>query len=287
MIKPITINPNTFRRNNSEYNDPLLRWPLRGAAFTNEVGEAMRPLIGGFATLSWAPALLYIGADVYDKYKSDQTEYSPSSRRALKQAIFQGLASICLPIVAVKGGQNIFSTIGFLTKDKMSINTKEHVNKLAQEFVANGQMHAFDGKDEECVNEFLKIVSNNMDLSSEKHLKYAHRNNKENIRSYAQKTINNLIQMRKDLLNPNDEYKTNKWYLKYEQALKEGQTQNVAVKSILSKYLSQSTLSGKFIKTAGGFIALGLAIKPIDRFVEEVLIGKVIAPKLEYKKNAK
>ena len=58
-----------------EYKDPLMHWPLRGAAFTNEIGEALRPLIGSYATLSWAPALLYIGADIYDKYKNDQTEY--------------------------------------------------------------------------------------------------------------------------------------------------------------------------------------------------------------------
>ena len=58
----LVVNPNT-----GEYKDPLMHWPLRGAAFTNEVGEALRPLIGNFATLSWAPALLYIGADIYDK----------------------------------------------------------------------------------------------------------------------------------------------------------------------------------------------------------------------------
>ena len=28
-----------------EYRDPLMKWPLRGAAFTNEVGEAFRPLL--------------------------------------------------------------------------------------------------------------------------------------------------------------------------------------------------------------------------------------------------
>ncbi len=287
MIKPINnISPNSFRNNNKEYNDPLLNWPLRGAAFTNEIGEAMRPLIGNYATLSWAPALLYIGADVYDKYKNDQTEYSPSSRRALEQAIFQGLASVCLPIVAVKAGQNLFSLFGLSTKDNITFNTKEHVNKLAEEFVANGKMHAYANQDEECIKEFLSIVSNNMDLSDKKHLKHAYTNNKNNIHKYADKTIKDLIKMRKDLLNPTDEFKISDLYLSYEQALKSGQTENVAVKSILQKQLKQKTLKGKFIKTIGGFLALGLAIKPIDRFVEEVLIGKVVAPTLDNKKDA-
>ena len=276
MIEPV----------NNNYNDPLLNWPLRGAAFTNEVGEAMRPLIGNYATLSWAPALLYIGADVYDKYKNDQTEYSPSSRRAFKQALFQGLASVCLPIVAVKAGQNLFSLFGLCTKDKISINTKEHVNKLAQEFVANGKMHAHADKDEECIKEFMNIVSNNMDLSEKKHLKYAYSNNKENGHNFAETTIKDLIKLRKNLLEPDDEFKISDTYLSYKQARKSGQTKNVAVKSILQKHLKQQTLKGKFVKTVGGFLALGIAIKPIDRFVEEVLIGKVVAPKLDNKKDA-
>lgn len=289
MIRPINSCPNTFRNNSNgkdKYDDPLLNWPLRGAAFTNEVGEAMRPIIGNAATLSWAPALLYIGADVYDKYKNDQTEYSPNSRRALKQAIFQGLASICLPIVAVKGGQSLFSLFGLCTKDKLTINTKEHINKHAQYFVANGQMHAFDGKDDECVKEFLKIISNNMDLSDKRHLKAAYTNNKKNIHNFAEKTIKELIEMRKNLINPSAEYKLSDWYIKYQDALKSGQTENVAVKSILNSYLKQNSYNGKFIKTIGGFIALGLAINPIDKFVEEVLIGKVVAPKLNKKENA-
>lgn len=286
MIKPINAVPNTFRSHSNDYNDPLLNWPLRGAAFTNEIGEAMRPLIGNYATLSWAPALLYIGADVYDKYKNDQTEYSPSSRRALKQAIFQGLASICLPIVAVKAGQNLFSLFGLATKDSIRFNTREHVNKLAQQFVANGKMHAYANKDKECINEFLNIVSNNMDLSDKKRVKHAYSNNKENIHKYAEKTIKELIKMRKELLNPSDEFKISDLYLNYEQALKSGQTKNVAVKSILQNQLIKKDLKGKFIKTIGGFLALGIAIKPIDRFVEEVLIGKVVSPTLDNKKDA-
>ena len=41
---------------------------------------------------------------------------------------------------------------------------------------------------------------------------------------------------------------------------------------------------GKIVKTTGGFLALALAIKPIDRFVEEVLIGKIVAPGLDKKR---
>ena len=36
----------------------------------------------------------------------------------------------------------------------------------------------------------------------------------------------------------------------------------------------------KVLKTIGGFVALGIAIKPIDHFVEKVIIKKVVEPQL-------
>ena len=175
MIKPITTHQIRFGADTvtidpstGDYKDPLMKWPLRGMAFTNEVGEALRPLIGNYATLSWAPALLYIGADVYDKYKNDQTEYSPNSKRCLKQAIFQGLASILLPIIAVKGGQSLFSLFGLVGREKITYTKQEQIIDLAKQFVANGKMHAYNEKDAECVNEFIGMVHNNFDYKSAK-----------------------------------------------------------------------------------------------------------------------
>ena len=150
------------------YKDPLMKWPLRGAAFTNEVGEALRPLIGKYATLTWAPALLYIGADIYDKYKNNETEYSPNSKRCLKQACFQGLASILLPIFAVKGGQNLFSILGMQNKEKITINAKERIIELAQQYIANGKIHAYTIDKDKCTKEFLDIVANNLDYRKQR-----------------------------------------------------------------------------------------------------------------------
>lgn len=283
-----TVNPDT-----GEYKDPLMHWPVRGAAFTNEVGEALRPLIGNYATLSWVPALLYIGADIYDKYKNDQTEYSPDSRRGLKQAVFQGMASIALPLVAVKGGQNILSLIGLSFKDKITINAQEHIHKIAQTFIANGKMHAYHGRDKECIKEFVDIVNNNLDFKKHNDVdtnplrKLTLRiNKKNNIDNYAEKTIKKLIEMRHDLLNKSDDIKDGRWFKQYNAALKKGQTQNVAVKSVLNKFIECKALKGRFIKTVGGFIALGAAIKPIDHFVENVLIGKIVGPGLDKTKRS-
>ena len=298
MIRPLGISAqNVFKadkkninKETGEYKDPLIQLPLRGAAFTNEVGEALRPVIGGYATLSWAPALLYIGADVYDKYKNDQTEYSPDSRRCLKQAIFQGMASVFLPLIAVKAGQNAFAQAGKFSEDKISINSKEHVANVAEQFVANGKMRAFDGKDEECIKEFTNNVISSMDYNNKKSsiknlFKIFRLDTQEKVEKYSEKTIKELIKLRKDLLNPTDEFKSNKWYKAYEADLKKGQTSSVAVKSVLTNYQQSKMLKGKAVKTLGGFVALGMAIKPIDHFVEEVLIGKYVGPEIDrYKK---
>ena len=289
MIKPIGMASVNFRadkqtidKQTGEYVDPMMKWPLRGAAFTNEVGEALRPIIGGAANLTWVPALMYIGADVYDKYKNDQTEYSPDSKRCLKEAIFQGLASVCLPVFAVKFGQNIFSQFGKLDKDGISLNSKEHVSKVAEQFIANGKMHAFDGQDEACVKEFLSQVSSSKDYSDKKQKVKVFRNeNQEKLEKYAEKTIRDLIDLRKNLLNPTDAMKSNGWYSKYTKGLKGGQTPSVAVKSILTDFQKGKMMKGNFVKTIGGFIALGSAIKPIDHFVENVLIGKYVGPQID------
>lgn len=289
MIQPTLLfraDNRTIDKTTGEYKDPLMRWPLRGAAFTNEVGEALRPIIGNYATLSWIPALMYIGADVYDKYKNDKNEYSPDSRRCLKQAVFQGMASIFLPLIAVKLGQNIISQFGKFGQDKISLNSKEHVSKLAEQFIANGKMHAFAGRDKECTREFLNITANSLDYKDKKRTvkklrKIFKADKNERLAKYSETTIKDLIKLRKDILNPTTEVKCSKWYSHYIKALKNGQTENVAVKSVLTDFQKNKMLKGNFLKTLGGFIALGLAIKPIDYFVEEVLIGKYVGPGID------
>ena len=288
MLMPININSTRFCADKDdinpltgEYSDPLMRWPIRGAVFTNEIGEALRPVIGNYATLSWAPALLYIGADIYDKYKNDCTEYSPDSRRGLKQAIFQGLASIALPLVAVKAGQNLFSLFGLKSKDSISYNAQEQISNIAEEFIANGKMHKYRGKDDECVKDFLDIVKNNFDFKRRRNYLSKEYDSKKNLEQYAEKTITDLIDMQKNLLNPSGDFINSNWHKLYENSCNSGKTNNVAIKHVLTKFQSIKCLKGKIIKTIGGFTLLGLSIKPIDHFVEEYLIGRVVGPSIE------
>lgn len=284
----------TVQENTGKYKDPLMNWPLRGMAFTNEVGEAMRPIIGKYANITWAPALMYMGADIYDKYKNNETQYSPDSIRCLKQAIFQGMASVFMPLVAVKAGQNIFSLFGKFTNDKISLNTRERISDLAEEFIANGQMKAFQGKEEDCIKGFSSRVFNNLRYKNAlkarknpirrfyfnltKKLGFKQNNR---ILEYARKTIRELISLHKNVLNPSDDFKKSKYYKIFTEAIKDGQTENVAVKSVLSRFQKNSMMRSKLIKTLGGFAALGLTIKPIDILIEDILIGKVVTPGID------
>lgn len=277
-----------------EYQDPLLKWPLRGAAYTNEVGEALRPVIGEYATLSWVPALLYFGADIYDKYKNDNMEYKPDHARGLKQAIFQSMASIVLPLAAVKSGQGLFSYFGLISKDKVAISTQEQISEFATRFIADGNMRKYKNDSQACVEDFIGIVNNNLDYKNAKNpfkkfVKSVEEkllpDNRKKINEYAKNTISDLINLRQNLLVPSEEFQKSACFEEFINAKNSGQTSNVAVKTVLTKFQNNKVLKGKMIKTVGGFVALFALIKPIDNFVEKFLIDKIVTPTIEKKRN--
>jgi hypothetical protein len=53
-----------------------------------------------------------------------------------------------------------------------------------------------------------------------------------------------------------------------------------AAKEVLKKYEHSQIFKAKLLKTAGGFVALGLAIKPIDNFVETHIIDRYLKPRI-------
>ena len=121
----INISPNLINNSrtftsvnneNNEYTDPLMKWPVRGLAYSNELGAAISEVAPKLGTLLWFPAMLYFGADIYDKYKNEKNSYNPSAIRGTEQAVFQMLASVILPTAAVIGGQKIASILYDKTK---------------------------------------------------------------------------------------------------------------------------------------------------------------------------
>lgn len=132
MIKSLsTKNVNytfTSKKQDKKFEDPLHEFPLNILPYSNSAGVLvgyMSPKLGG---LLWAPALMYYGADIYDKYKNDKDNvYNPSAKRAFKQVVFQAGTNLAFPVVATAIGSKIISVMSMLGKDKLSLNTKEYL----------------------------------------------------------------------------------------------------------------------------------------------------------------
>ena len=74
-------------------------------------------------------------------------------------------------------------------------------------------------------------------------------NSKNKKQEYAEKTIKELIDLRKKLLQPTSEIKSGKQYANYIKMLGQGQTESVAIKSVLTKFQKNKMLKGNFIKS--------------------------------------
>lgn len=109
--------------------DPLLDSPLRALAYTNEVGVALAPAVGKTISLAfWAPALMYFGADIWDKYKrgQDNSYHNNDKKTAFRQAVFHAAASVVGPTAAILGAEKGFMKV--YGNDKVD----ELVNKIKE-----------------------------------------------------------------------------------------------------------------------------------------------------------
>ena len=270
---------------NNSYEDPLMKWPLRGLAYTNEVGVAIMEVAPALGSALWVPALMYLGADIYDKYKNEDTEYNPCGRRGLKQAIFQGLASVTLPTIAVLTGQKIFSLFGYLDKNKLSLTSREKISDYAIDFVTSGHLAKYKGRDAECKESFMHGLENTLKfMRNEKKLQNNGNRFVEFLKNpleacsvhpsaksantYAGGTIDSLIALKKELYGDVPKTKQNlKWHAIVDKNIFKGVAKDDAIRDAIARFQKSQVMKSKWIKTAGGFVALALAAKPIDLFV--------------------
>ena len=150
---------NSQREKLGEYSDPLLKWPLRGLAFTNDIGAAVMDIAPNIGLALWIPALMYFGADIYDKYKSDEKEYNPSGKRAFKQAVFQACASVALPIVVVHAGQKVASKFAEnYSKDGLSLQLKEEVDQFTINMLKRRKLKDYENNPSKFKSEFNEHI---------------------------------------------------------------------------------------------------------------------------------
>lgn len=343
-----------------QHKDPLMRLPLRLCAYTNEVGAALSPIPGIGATLfklSWVPALLYFGADIYDKYsKGENNDYSkPSGTKATQESIFQGLASVILPTAAVIFGQRVVSRASkYLSKDKIDVRAKESILNELQREINQDKLRSHRGEidlllkqnptasieelrkndsvkklksdlsaniyqdikietqtlseHKKRMNIFKKVFS--MILGPKNEFEYLSRISPDKfeakVKPYLETQVDKLVDIRIKLqkaMNKDGSFndyskvlekslvkKAKKIVKKNMQNRDVVDKNNFAVKECVLGNIRQTAMKLSAVKIVGGFVALGLLAKPIDNFVENIIVEKIVSPvleKFEAKKNKK
>ena len=290
------------------YRDPLTNWPMRGLAFTNDVGAAIMDIAPALGTALWVPALMYFGADIYDKYKNDKQSYDPSARRGLKQAAFQAFASIFFPIATVHIGQKTASRIGeFLGKKKVSLQTQEAIINHHIEYMSNKKLQPSQDHVEEYKDLYKKRLNNYIDekarlnktknplkllinlLFATNHYESPTQKRKAHIFEFANERIDELFETRAKLMaGEKPENMSEKLFKKFnikkaayaKTAEDMDDATQMAAKDILKQIENNKIFKIKLKKSLGGFVALALLIKPIDKFVENIIIKKIVEPGL-------
>lgn len=303
-----TTNTAAADRKQQDYKDPLKEWPVRGLAYTNEIGAAISEIAPKTGLLLWVPALLYFGADIYDKYKNDQTSYDPSAKRGTKQAVFQLLASVILPTAAVKLGQKTASAVAAIAgKNGLSLQSQEELHKFTIEHLRQNRLRDFAYRQDEYYAKFAEKLANHIDeTKKESRFKTSLRlasdwlfnrhqpdavthSTSDKITTFTQNNLQKIFKIREQLLADQKPAEfSNKMFNKFRQIEHEfslatdytGNAKEDAAKQVIKLFEEKQIFRNKLLKTLGGFIALGLLAKPIDNFVENFVIHKVVSPGL-------
>lgn len=288
-----------------KYSDPLMKWPVRGLAFSNDIGAAIMDIAPKAGTAFWVPALMYFGADIYDKYRNDKESYDPDAKRGVKQALFQTFASIMFPIAAVHAGQKVASIAGRLGKEELSLQTQEEVIQQHVDYMSHRRLREFTPQDYK--TQYGKALDTYIDetmrahktknpirilinlVFGERHPEKLGQARRNKVHEYISKRIDDMFDNRNSLLeNKKPEKMSEKMFAKFQQ-LKEIYKKDPlhtedyadkAAKDILKTFEANKVFKIKLIKAAGGFAALGLLIQPIDKFVENIIIEKFVEPGL-------
>lgn len=284
--------------------DIYAEMPIRALGYTNELGEAIRPLSPMLANLSWLPAIGYIGADIADKYRQDEFSNQDRSKgRASKQFITQLLASVFLPTLAVKAGQSLVNLGAAYGKTGLSINSREQISDTIINSMKSGEHKNYlDETGKVNKDAYKDALSEKIDeILKHKNTHKSNRNpvrivlnlfkkpliknpTSENIKKYANSVTDRLVDERQQLLDgvlPDGiSQKTFNKFQKITKDMSAEEKQSHAF-DIVRKMEKGRMFNNRILKSIGGLVALSVMAKPIDRFVENFIVHKYVGPQID------
>lgn len=283
------------------YHDPLNHWSVKTALYSNELGAAINEIAPTLGLVLWVPTFMYMGADIYDKYKNDKDQYNPSSKRGVKRAVFQTFSTLVLPAMALYVGQKAASPFGMLSKRKLSLNAMDETYNHCKHFLTqcpNDTLENYDKFSTQLQNS-LKNRINSLKTEHDKSNIFKKigryfstdysliRADKNSLEKFAGEHAKKLFEY-KEALESNKRPKGLSSKL-FNEFSKEKYWQGIygkdyipqALKFTLKKYEKQLMFRTKLLKTAGGVGALLLLTKPIDYFTKHVLMDKLINPGID------
>lgn len=267
----VVQNPNE-KAKKKKYVDPLTNWPLRGLGYTNDIGIAINELAPATARLFWVPALMYFGADIYDKYKSKGNKYKPNGERAFSQAVFQALASIAFPAIFGHIGMSAFSYGDKFRGEKLSTNAKEQSLRFIKNHSALHEV-LDEGKDK---NEVIEQFTDNFNKFYKVKKKSFKRQN------FIVKTFDTLLgNCKRGAVAHADEERIKAYAKKQFTEILESCSDTEIAKNIIDKKIFRL----KAWKSAGAFTAIILTAKAVDNFVEKIIIKKFVRPQVQKLKD--
>ena len=310
QIKQIEKTPATDKTQKI-YNDPLKKWPLVGLSYFNDIGAVVTGISPKVGYAIRTPAMMYIGADIYDKYKNDNDAYSPSTSRGIKEAVIIAVGGTVIPSFIARLGEKIASTANRISPAGLSTKAKENVLNRSLEYMQANSLHTFvdnvegykegfkksvaqfaqDAKGEfQALHPIKKVLTVINPFTDTDTIAFA---KQSKLDKYAEKQAEKVLLMReqlmqnrrpkgmsKHLFNKFQEIQTD-----YQRIYPADKYMGKAAKTILKDYHKHQIFTNKLVKTAGGLLLITLMADATNKFVEKYVIKKTVEPGLEFLSN--
>ena len=279
-------------------DDILSKYPTKLCGYSNELGAAISPINGTLGNILWAPSLMYLGADIYDKYKNEDKTYNPDKRRGLKRAIYQGISSLVLTTGVIKMGQKIGVHIA-KGKDSLSPAEKKELVEFSMNFLENSDYPKEDNKDftDSLINAFKQKTKINKKRLQKKNVfnklasffsepkcpehtmsRYLKEQNENNPVIEYLKAQGKIAT---DILSDENAIQAEKYRKYFKRANSKFENIEIARKETVLKIFKDKNINKSLAATASGFIALAIFMKPMDMLADYIIMPKIIEPLID------